>query len=289
MYQLIKEDFSMAIISCDFISKSLMRTVQIKAIVPTDKLKFGPDADKKEAPKKYKTLYLLHGVFGNCVDWLSGTRIQRWAEAKDLIVIMPSGENKFYCDNPKSGDFFSKFIGEELLEFTRKTFPCSDKSEDTFIAGLSMGGCGALTNGLKYSENFGCIASLSAALIIDDAVNSVYDDSGWNLHNRYYYESFFGPLENLKGSDKDYYALADKLAKVGKKFPKIYMCCGTEDGLFAPNVEFKDHLIKLGADVTWEYGAGNHDWDFWDTYIQKVLAWLPLDNDSVGINSGNVG
>lgn len=277
----------MAIISCDFIAKSLMRTVQIKAIIPTDKLGFGPDSDKKEPPKKYKTLYLLHGVLGNCTDWISGTRIQRWAEAKDLIVIMPSGENKFYSDNPKSGDNFSKFIGEELLEFTRKTFPCSDKPEDTFIAGLSMGGYGALTNGLKYSENFSHIAGLSSALQIGDALISEYTD-GWGLHNRYYYESFWGPIEDLKGSDKDYYALADKIAAEGKKFPKIYMCCGDQDDLLQKNIDFKDHLIKLGADVTWEHGPGTHSWDFWDEYIQHILEWLPLSDEKAGVNSGNV-
>ncbi|MDO4459376.1 MAG: alpha/beta hydrolase family protein [Clostridia bacterium] len=278
----------MALITCDFISKSLMRTVTIKAVIPTDKLKFGPDAGKKEAPKKYKTLYLLHGVFGNYTDWVSGTRIQRWADEKDLIVIMPSGENKFYVDNPHSGDNFSKFIGEELVEFTRKTFPCSEKPEDTFIAGLSMGGYGALTNGLKYNETFGSVATLSAALILNGAYASEYDESGWTLGNRYYYESFFGPIEKLEGSDKDYYALIDNLVKDGKKIPNLYMCCGTEDTLFPENERYHKHLEKLGVEHTWDIGPGVHDWNFWDSYIQNVLAWLPLDNAEAGINSGNV-
>lgn len=78
---------------------------------------------------------------------------------------MPSGENRFYLDDEKSGELYGEFIGKELVEFTRKLFPLSDKREDTFIAGLSMGGYGAIRNGLKYAENFGCVIGLSAALV----------------------------------------------------------------------------------------------------------------------------
>ena len=98
---------------------------------------------------------------------MNGTRIQAWAEANDLAVIMPSGENRFYLDDEKSGELYGEFIGKELVEFTRKLFPLSDKREDTFIAGLSMGGYGAIRNGLKYAENFGCVIGLSAALVHD--------------------------------------------------------------------------------------------------------------------------
>ena len=144
----------MAIIEVNFISKCLMRVVTFNAIIPVDK--FGPQAENAEQ-KPLKTLYLLHGIFGNYTDWVNGTRIQAWAEANDLAVIMPSGENRFYLDDEKSGELYGEFIGKELVEFTRKLFPLSDKREDTFIAGLSMGGYGAIRNGLKYAENFGCV------------------------------------------------------------------------------------------------------------------------------------
>ena len=82
----------MAIIEVNFISKCLMRVVTFNAIIPVDK--FGPQAENAEQ-KPLKTLYLLHGIFGNYTDWVNGTRIQAWAEANDLAVIMPSGENRF--------------------------------------------------------------------------------------------------------------------------------------------------------------------------------------------------
>ena len=92
-----------------------MRTVTINAIIPVDKKLNQPN-------KKFKTLYLLHGIFGNYTDWVCGTRIQRWAQDHDLAVIMPSGENKFYVDNENSHEYYSQFIGEELVSITRAMF-----------------------------------------------------------------------------------------------------------------------------------------------------------------------
>ncbi len=274
----------MAIIEVNFISKCLMRTVTFNAIIPVDK--FGPQAEDAEQ-KPLKTLYLLHGIFGNYTDWVNGTRIQAWAEANDLAVIMPSGENRFYLDDEKSGELYGEFIGKELVEFTRKLFPLSDKREDTFIAGLSMGGYGAIRNGLKYAENFSCVIGLSAALVHDtwkDADNS----APIFTFRRNYYEAVFGEYDKVKGSDKDPKALLLKLKEEGRPVPKMYLCCGTEDGLVTANRDFRDFLNENGVDLTYVEGPGKHDWVFWDTYIKKVLDWLPLNRTGAGINSGNV-
>ena len=274
----------MAIIEVNFISKCLMRTVTFNAIIPVDK--FGPQAENAEQ-KPLKTLYLLHGIFGNYTDWVNGTRIQAWAEANDLAVIMPSGENRFYLDDEKSGELYGEFIGKELVEFTRKLFPLSDKREDTFIAGLSMGGYGAIRNGLKYAENFGCVIGLSAALVHDtwkDADNS----APIFTFRRNYYEAIFGEYDKVKGSDKDPKALLLKLKEEGRPVPKMYLCCGTEDGLVTANRDFRDFLNENGVDLTYVEGPGKHDWVFWDTYIKKVLDGLPLNRTGAGINSGNV-
>ena len=274
----------MAIIEVNFISKCLMRTVTFNAIIPVDK--FGPQAENAEQ-KPLKTLYLLHGIFGNYTDWVNGTRIQAWAEANDLAVIMPSGENRFYLDDEKSGELYGEFIGKELVEFTRKLFPLSDKREDTFIAGLSMGGYGAIRNGLKYAENFGCVIGLSAALVHDtwkDADNS----APIFTFRRNYYEAIFGEYDKVKGSDKDPKALLLKLKEEGRPVPKMYLCCGTEDGLVTANRDFRDFLNENGVDLTYVEGPGKHDWVCWDTYIKKVLDWLPLNRTGAGINSGNV-
>ncbi len=277
----------MALIQVNFLSQALMRTVPINVILPADKMTF-PGMPQAE-PKPYKTLYLLHGVFGNYTDWVSGTRIQRWAEENDLCVVMPSGDNAFYEDNPGAGNFYGKFIGEELVNITRKMFNLSHKREDTFIAGLSMGGFGSLRNGLKYHQTFGAICALSSALVLDDAPNSTYD-TPFFLSNRSYFEHCFGrDLETAVTDDRNPTALVPMLAKEGVQFPRIYMACGVDDGLLGANRAFSQLLTDNGVEHTYEEGPGAHEWDFWDTYIKKAIDWLDLKPTGLGINSGNVG
>lgn len=275
----------MALIQVNFISKSLMRTVPLNVILPVDKMTFPGMPQRGDKP--YKTLYLLHGVFGNYTDWVSGTCIQRWAEEKDLAVVMPSGDNMCYVDQEKSHNLYGEFIGQELVEITRKMFPLSDKKEDTFIAGLSMGGYGALRNGLKYHNTFGCIGGLSSALIVE-GMNKRTNDSPMFIDRRDFAESVFGDLSVVEEGDMNPAWLIKKLTKEGAALPKIYLACGTEDFLLEANRRLHEVMKEAGADVTYEEGPGGHEWDFWNRHIKKFLDLLPLEG-TAGINSGNVG
>ena len=276
----------MALIQVNYLSECLMRTVPVNVILPVDKLTF-PGMPKREE-KPYKTLYLLHGIFGNYTDWVSGTKIQRWAEEKDLAVVMPSGDNMFYVDQEDSHNFYGEFIGKELVDMTRKMFPLSRKREDTYIAGLSMGGYGALRNGLKYSETFGCIASLSGAMVVDHIAERT-DDVPFFIDSRSFARSIFGDLDKAEESDKNPKWLVKKLKEEGKDIPRIYLTCGLQDSLLEANREMRDFLKEQGADVTYTEGEGAHEWDFWNRSIKDVLEWLPLEGSQAGMNSGNVG
>ena len=274
----------MALITCNFCSKSLMRMVPINVILPTDKIIFPGQPQPEEHP--FKTLYLLHGIFGNYTDWVTGTRLQAWAQDRNLAVVMPSGDNSFYVDNRKTSALYGSFISKDLVEFTRRSFPLSRKREDTFIGGLSMGGFGAIVNGLQHPETFGCICGLSAALVLNEQnLNAEYTDN--LMTNRGYYESVFGELDKVLGGENDYTALAERQADCAEK-PKFYLACGTEDGLIQPNHEFRDKLQSSGYDVTWRESAGGHDWKFWDEYILKVMEWLPLGDAVQGVSSGHI-
>ena len=274
----------MALIQCNFNSRSLMRTVPLQVVLPTDKIMFPGQPEAEEKP--FKTLYLLHGIFGNYTDWVAGTRIQSWAQNRDLCVVMPSGDNSFYVDNRKTSALYGSFIAKDLIEFTRRSFPLSRKREDTFIGGLSMGGFGAIVNGLRQPDAFGQRLGLSGALVRNEQnLHAEYTD--FLMTNRGYYESVFGDLDKVLGGENDYTALAERGANREDK-PRMYLACGTEDGLIAPNYQFRDKLIELGYDVTWAEGPGGHDWDFWDEYILKALEWLPLGDVTQGISSGHV-
>ncbi len=265
----------MAILHASFISKSLFRAVDITVILPVDKI-----FEEEKEQKPFKTLYLLHGLLGNEYDWISGTRIERWATEKNLAVVMPAGENGFYCDQPDTGRLYGKFIGEELVQITRKMFPLSHKREDTFIGGLSMGGYGAFHNGLKYSETFSHIISLSGALhLLEDSEITKASTVAFEI-------SCFGDVEKAKKSDYNPMYMIQNFN--GEHKPNIFMACGTEDNLIHVNRYYKEQLEANGFNVTYYESQGNHDWDFWDHYIKVALDYLPLDKASSGLNSGHV-
>ena len=279
----------MALVTVNFFSKYLLRTVTFQAILPLDKVNLhGAQVEDTNSSKPLKTLYLLHGVFGNYTDWVSGTRIQRWAQDRNLAVIMPSGDNHFYVDCVSTGEEYGKFIGEELVEFTRRMFPLSTKREDTFIGGLSMGGYGAIRNGLKYHDTFGRICALSAGFQDkEDALPPESEKNPIYTSRRSFFEAINGDLSKMKGSDRDCKALVSRLRAEGAEIPEFYVCCGTEDFLLEKNRDYVSFLKDNEVKVTYEEGPGAHEWDFWDRYIEKIVKWLaPETQKSMG--SGNV-
>lgn len=261
----------MAIMQVNFYSKMLKKSTTFMAILPVDgpNINFQKDIDSDNL----KSLYLLHGYAGNYMDWLWGARIVELSLRYNVAIFLPSGENSFYLDDEVKEEYFGEFIGRELIDFTRKVFPLSCKREKTFIGGLSMGGYGALRNGLKYSSVFGGIIALSSALIIDHIANITPDYK--NAYASYsYYRHVFGDLKNLIGSDKDIKALAKRLKSEGQKIPKIYMACGKNDFLVQENRDLFNFFKSEDIPVVYNEDEGGHDWDFWDRYIKKAFEWL---------------
>jgi putative tributyrin esterase len=295
----------MALIECNFYAETLERTVTFNAIIPTDKSLFIADQEQStgfgagsDHRPELKTLYLLHGGLGNYSDWLSGTRIHMWAQEKNLAVIMPSGDNRWYIDDEEGSSQFGnygRFIGEELIDFTRKTFPLSSRREDTFVAGLSMGGYGALVNGLRYPDTFGRIAALSPGLVLGDIIPGYSENDDQNLilalGDDYLrtLERVFGSPDRIVGSNRDYKGLITRLKDAGADIPGIFLTCGESDFIVARSRDYHRFLEREGVDHTYLEGPGGHDWTFWDSSIQTVLDWLPLDADARdGRHSGNV-
>lgn len=279
----------MALAQVDFYSTSLMRMTNIWVIMPSDKRVRPSKLTTPQPQGPYKTLYLLHGLMGNSSDWTTHTRIQKLANDFNLAVIMPSGDNKFWCDSAVSGDRYGTFVGTELVDFTRRTFNLSTRREDTFIGGLSMGGFGATVNGLRNPKTFSRVIALSSAFIKDQILSST-DPATDDFFGSVQYETMFGipDVAAFSGSDNDYEALAEKVAASGEDKPSFFMACGAEDGLFGRSVAFKNMLVGLGFDVTWHEGPGAHHWDVWDRDIELALTWLPLGDAVEGVSSGNV-
>ena len=262
----------MATFNVEMISGALKRKTQFTAVIPIERMD-SPGQSSPGSTGPFKTIYLLHGFSGSHHDWLNSTRIEYLARMYDVAVIMPSCENSFYIDDETTCQFYEKFISEELVDFTRKAFRLSDKREDTTIAGLSMGGYGALRDGMRNSNVFGSIFALSSALITDEIAGM--KEGGSNAVAPYsYYRHVFGDLDHLLGSDNDPKAVAEKMAGGKAPVPKIFICCGTEDMLITSNRDIHSHLAKLGVQHEYREAPGIHNWAFWDEYIEKAMEWL---------------
>ena len=267
----------MALISVDYFSSSLMRTTTLEVILPIDDqgAAYATDSAMRHAggtleaemrtweqhpypPKKapFKTLFLLHGISGNHADWISETRIRSWAENHGIAVVMPSGYNAFYLDQPEVHNYYGRFVGQELVEVARRMFPLSCRREDTFIGGISMGAYGALRNGLKYCET------------------QIISSDGLFFLSRDFLEHTFGDLSHVRDSDKDPARLAADLVYCDRPRPRIFMTCGNQDPLAEANRMLAGRMRDTGLDVTYHEMHGGHDWDFWNTALPEALNWL---------------
>lgn len=261
----------MSLVTVNYFSTSLGREVSFQALLPIDRPML-PGQVQQDLIMPLKSFYLLNGYSGSCNDWISFTNIRELADQNQIAVFMPSGENSFYCDDEAKGELFGEYIGNELVEFTRKMFPISSARKDTFIGGLSMGGYGAIRNGLKYHEKFSKIIALSSALIFYKIANKGpdYHDgvAGYPYFNR-----VFGNLNEILGSDKDPEAIIRSLRDKGAAIPEIYMACGDDEFLLDVNIRFHQYLVDQGISHMYEQSEGAHTWDFWRRTISTALLW----------------
>lgn len=254
----------------DFFSKSLIRTVSFHFLIPGDRT----DVENNPYYKRpMKTLYLFHGYTNNSWEWLFNSKITQLSEKYNLAVILPSIENSFYLDRKGTGGSFAAYAGEELVNYTRRIFGLSDKKEDTYVGGISMGGFGALHTGLAYPETFSKIMALSSALIVHEIAGQKP-----GFHNEAadydYYAMTFGDLDELLTSRNNPEQLILNLQESGAAIPELFMACGTEDFLLEKNREFQKFLNENQVPVIYQESSGNHDFDFWNQYLEPAVQWM---------------
>lgn len=263
----------MAVVRVQFYSNQLMRPVPFTAVIPNDGSIY-PGQEPSFVTGDMKTLYLLHGIMGDETDYLVNTRIRELSEKYKLAVIMPAGENSFYVDDEAGVANYGKYIGEELVEYTRRMFPLSCKREDTFIGGLSMGGFGAMRNGLVYADTFSKICSFSGAYV----VFRIVDEGGKPFEDMVSGPAFqkrvFGDFTTLEERDIDPRAAYRKLKAGQKQIPEIFMTEGSEDFLLDVNHKMRDFLKEQGKEFIYIEDTGVHDWDFWNKHLEEAFQWL---------------
>ena len=256
----------MALLNVCFHSEILGKQVQMNVVLPQRSIGQIGMKSIDEKVDTYPTLYLLHGMSDDYTIWERRTSIERYASERGIAVVMPDGDLSWYTDMKFGGRYFT-FMSEELPAVCRDFFPkMSSKREETWVAGLSMGGYGAFKLALRCPETFSCGASLSGALDF----GTIYE----RTRPGFAYMIAGDKETEFKGSDNDLFAVAERLKASGRPLPKLWQWCGTEDFLINDNHRMRDHLKSLGYDLTYSECEGNHNWACWDRHIQEILAWL---------------
>lgn len=247
----------MALFSTHFVSESLQLRTSLQVFVP----------DQIDTEKPMRLLYLLHGLSDDDTAWLTNTSLVRYAENRNIAIVMPQVHRSFYTDM-HVGNRYWTFLSEELPSLIHSWFKLPTEPENTYVAGLSMGGYGAFKWALHYSEKFAGMASLSGALDIV-ALREARPEGESEM------QATFGDIETHRGSDNDLLALLDKVTAK----PRVLQLCGTEDFLYDNNLGFKSRIEQTDLPYTYQESPGEHNWEYWDREIQTVLNWIDRKGD----------
>ncbi len=220
--------------------------------------------------KRYPVLYLLHGLGGHYNNWTAKTKLADYAAQYQMIIVTPEGNDGWYTDSatvPKNK--YETYFIEELIPDVQRRYRTVETRSARGIAGLSMGGYGALKFGVKYPQQFVFVASMSGAL----------DAASWTEADLKGLAFIFRSLQSVYGEPNTETRAANDLKKLYgsvapsqiTSLPFVYLDCGTEDVLLSTNRSFAE--VLRGKKIPYEYRElpGTHNWKYWDAQVQEVL------------------
>jgi S-formylglutathione hydrolase FrmB len=225
----------------------------------------------KPMPRPDKILYLLHGLSDDATAWVRHTTIGEYALQRGYIVIMPEVQRSFYTDM-RHGSLYFTYITQELPSICEELFNIKHTRENTFVAGLSMGGYGAVKCGLARPDLYAACAGFSGALDMQGLLENV-SANGW-----------FNELYAIVGrgapwpEDSDLFALAEKMARLPKiEQTRVLLTCGDDDYLLENSIRMHKHLTKLPIVHEYKQWAGAHDWKFWEECLPIAFDFFDID------------
>ncbi|WP_161902033.1 alpha/beta hydrolase [Candidatus Enterococcus willemsii] len=271
----------MTLIESYIYSETLMRDVSVSVLLPLPSItnaEYGEGVGLPSDDHKYQTLWLVHSATGDHTKFIRGSRIEAFSRANKMAVVMMGVDNSFGCNVPNIGNYFD-YITEELPKTLQAIYPLSDRREDNFIGGTSMGGFAAFMASLRKPEKYAAAFSISGALAIEE-LEKIESVRPWyiNVTNALFGENrqYYNPHEH------DLQTMAEDLLQSNKEQPALYACCGTEDMYYRAGYDVIQALRAKGLNVTYEEGPGAHDWDYWDPQLGHIMRnWLPKKGDLV--------
>lgn len=238
-----------------FTSNSLARTMTYRILLP---------ASYETGKQTYPVLYLLHGLYGDYKNWTGKTEIAKYADGLDLIIVMPDANDSWYTNwdtDPKQK--FEDYIVKDLISEIEGHYRTFHAREGRWIAGLSMGGYGAIKFGLKYPQLFSVVGSFSGAFDAPTRLQQEVPAFAAQL------EKVFGPANSATRANNNILELV-RSAKP-ETTPYLFITCGTGDRFLDVNRDFVSGLPALKLRYQYHELPGGHEWPFWDRSIHDFL------------------
>jgi S-formylglutathione hydrolase FrmB/lysophospholipase L1-like esterase len=255
-------------------SQTLGRETTFTVVLPS------MDSGKGETSSSLPVLYLLHGYGGNHRDWVDRTRLSDWVAQHRLIVVLPDGaHDSWWLNSPlRPQSQVEDYLTTELPALVEGRWSARKDRAGRAIAGLSMGGHGALVTATRHPDRYASASSLSGILDL-----RVYPNR-WGLptlldttsRTVLLQASFVGVLEQLRQNPA----------------PAIFFDCGTSDTLATEaNRRAHEMLTNRGIHHQWQERPGTHNWEYWNEHLQAHLDFhqrvrLGLDGQGTTVPSG---
>jgi len=236
-----------------------------------------PDIDQSQ--RRYPVVFLLHGYSDNETGWVQYGEIDRIMNEgiasgaiPPMIVVMPDAKVTWYANDYLGLVRYEDMFIQEFIPYIDASYPTRPRREFRAVAGLSMGGYGALLYGLKHTDVFMACAGLSAGILTNEEIHKRLKDGDFNLSNVY------GPMKGDTLPPSWYNnSLVDIIKNCDPKTYEnlsIWLDCGDDDFLIKGNIYL--HLALLDKRIPHEFRErdGAHTWSYWRTGIGPALSFF---------------
>ena len=232
-------------------------------------------ADYAAGTGRYPVLYLLHGLTGNENDWWERSRLAEYAARYRLIIVTPGVGDSWYANS--AGDPAARYedaLVRDLIPHIDAQYRTVAGREGRAIAGLSMGGLGAMKFALRYPEMFAFAGSFSGAFGVPLTATLGKKPSARMLSEL---RKVFGDEKSQTRRDNDLFALVRRDPPKGARFPYLYVSTGKSDPLpqvADSNPRFAEAMRAEKLKHEYHEKPGTHDWKFWDSEVELMLGRL---------------
>ncbi len=240
-----------------FRSVSLNRDMQYRVVLPA------AVADGQKLP----VVFLLHGGGGTFRDWTNYSDVAGFAE-RGLILVMPEGDDSYYTNSAEEPqDRYEDYIVNDLIADVESRFPVASGRSQRAIAGVSMGGFGAVKLALRHPGLFSFAAGISSALDVPSRPFSIKRPLQWRYHS-----SIFGSWGGQTRRENDPFVLARTADPA--RAPYLFLTCGEQEGLLPVNRRFATLVEERRFRYEFHTAPGGHNWDQWASRFPGMFQSL---------------